>query len=97
MNEAVPRCIVRQCVIHIRRAKYGAYDRPFGVYPDYWGSRLDCIEWAKEAAARLDLPAIEIFQPNPDLRRRDFEEPGIYLVVEEFDQFSDKSGRCLRY
>ena len=92
-----PRCVVRQTVAHIRREKYGQYDRPFGVYPDFWGSLLDCRQWAKEKALELNLPVIEAPQPNPDLRSRDFEAPAVYLCLEEWDQFSDKSGRVFRY
>ena len=93
-----PRCIVRQTVAHIRRATYGELDRPFGAYPDHWGGRLDCLEWAREMANRLNLPVIEVPQPNPDLRSRDFEAPAIYLCLEEFDQWSPNArGRIFRY
>jgi hypothetical protein len=93
-----PKCIVTQTVAHIRRAVYGQYDRPFGVYPDHWGGRLDCLEWAKEMATQLNLPLIEVPRPNPDLRSRDLEAPAIYLCLEEWDQFSPASnGRVFRY
>jgi hypothetical protein len=93
-----PKCIVRQTVAHIRRATYGQYDRPFGVYPDHWGGHLDCLEWAKAKSLEMNLPVIEVPQPNPDLRARDFESPAIYLVAEEWDQFSPASnGRVFRY
>jgi hypothetical protein len=97
-DKTAPKCIVQQTLVYIRLEKYRQYDAPFGTNPAYWGSRLDCVEWAKERGTDLKLPVIEIYQENPNLRARDFEPPAVYLVHEKFDQWSPNArGRIFRY
>jgi len=95
LKEPEAKCIVQQTVVHIRRAEYGRYDRPFGVHPDFWGGRLEVLKWARERSLLTGLAVIDIERKNPRLTDKDFETPGIYLIVEEYDSFSDPGGRCV--
>ena len=86
--EPSPKCIVRQCLVYIRYAKPTDVTPNFGAYPAFWGSRADCLEWAKAKGKELNLSVFEAETENPDLRAKEFAPAGIYLIHEQFDQWS---------
>jgi hypothetical protein len=92
-----PKCWVTQTLIYIRHPNPGQFQPPFGTSPQFWGSLADCRARARELGGELNLSIFEIGEINPDLKSKIFEGAGIYITVERFDQFSDKSGRCIRY
>ena len=97
-DKTKPRCIVQQTLVYLRPARPTEYTPPFGTSPIFWGGRLDCRQWAKEKGTELNLPVVEIERKNPRLTDRDFEAAGLYVVVEEFDQWSPSArGRIFRY
>ena len=96
--DGVPKCWVTQTLVRIRYAHYGMYQPPFEVAaPAYWGHLPECRAWAKEMSNELNLPVIEIGRENPNLQSRDFEAPGIYIIIEKFGQFNDPGHRVYRY
>ncbi len=96
--EAVPKCIVTQHEVRLRPSKATEFTPPFQYgHPLYWGSRLDCKAFAEEKSRELDLPIIVVDDINPNLASAAFANPAVYLICTQYDQFNDRSGRCLRY
>jgi len=56
------------------------------------GSRLDAVDYAKEASHRTGLPVVEMGANAP----ANFDKPGVYLRPEVFDEMRPGETRCMR-
>jgi hypothetical protein len=68
----------------------------FGVCPAFDGYLAECRAWAREAAAKSNLPVIEVPGVNRDLADLDFEAPAIYIRAIQFDELDPAETRIFR-
>jgi hypothetical protein len=68
----------------------------FGAMPNYDGCLSECRAFARDQAANLNLPIVEVPGVNPDLQAKDFEKPAIYIVAEQFDELAPGETRVFR-
>src|SRR5262245_16925856 len=89
-----PRAIRTIHEVHIRTATAGLMR--FGISPNFDGCLSECRDFARDEAANLNLPVIEIPGVNANLESADFERPAVYIRAIQFDEMDPNETRRFR-